>query len=86
MTPPEEDDSLRRAFRTMARHDARRTPEFQVLRARATPRPAWQVVVPAASALALAACLLIGFSVTLPKRDAHTPVAAAPPKGALRGL
>jgi len=85
MTPPEEDDSLRRAFRTMARHDARRTPELQALRARATPRPAWQVVVPAASALALAACVLIGFSVTLPKRDARSPVAAASPSPAAKG-
>ena len=79
MTPPEEDDWLRQAFRTMARHDARRTPEFQALRARATPRPAWQTVVPVASALALAACVLIGFSVTLPKRDAQSQSAAASP-------
>ena len=83
MTQPD-DESLRQAFRTMARHDARRTPEFHALIARSAPRPTWQKVVPVASALALAACVLIGLRVSSEQSmrasaPAAAPVAAAAP-------
>jgi hypothetical protein len=79
MTQPE-DDSLREAFRTMARHDARRTPEFQALVARSAPRPTWHKVVPVASALALAASVLIGLRMSSPERAMS---ASAPPPAAV---
>lgn len=82
MTQPE-DDSLREAFRTMARHDARRAPEFRALLARvarATPRPTWHKVVPVASALALAACVLLGLQVS--SRQSDSAVSAVAPAAA----
>lgn len=81
MTHPD-DESLRQAFRTMARHDARRTPEFHALIARSAPRPLWQKVVPLASALALAACVLIGLRASSEQSPAvftAAPRAAAAP-------
>lgn len=75
MTQPD-DETLREAFRTMARHDARRTPEFRALLARSAPRPTWQKVVPVASALALAACVLLG--VRFASDPDRTPAATAP--------
>ena len=79
MTQPD-DESLRKAFRAMARHDARRTPEFRALVARGAPRSGWRKVVPVASALSLAACVLIGLRVSanLERSAPSASVAAAP--------
>ncbi len=85
MTQPD-DESLRQAFRSMARHDARRTPEFHALLARSSARPTWHKIVPAAAALALAASVLFGLRATQEERaessaafNAAAPVAAVAP-------
>ena len=68
----------------LARHDARRSPEFRALVARTTPRSTWRKVAPAASALALASCVLLGLQLT--SRSDRAPMsAAAPPPAAMPG-
>ena len=83
MTQPD-DESLRQAFRAMARHDARRTPGFRALVARSAPRSALRKVVPVASTMALAACVLIGLRVSahLERAAPSVTVAAALPSPA----
>lgn len=82
MTPPD-DEALQRAFRTLTRHDARHAPTLetlQTLQPRPANRTAWRVLVPVGSSIALAACVLLGITGVLQKRDESSAmVSAAPP-------
>lgn len=79
MTPPD-DEALQRAFRALARHDARHAPSLQTLQTPPANRTAWRVLVPVGSSIALAACVLLGITGVLQKRDeSPAMVSAAPP-------
>lgn len=79
MTPPD-DEALQRAFRALARHDARHAPSLQTLQTPRANRTAWRVLVPVGSSIALAACVLLGITGVLQKRDESSAmVSAAPP-------